>query len=143
MLPKIYLSLFSDENQMKLIAKVQRRMRSATMMITMPMLPCTIAAILLMFASVAAFTYYPFPASAYSQIEPYSSSLYKNIASSSSSVQGPHHVITVEGVGTFPLDREHIHTVSFIADKPGSITYWCSIHVPNMVGQILVLPKPA
>ncbi len=58
-------------------------------------------------------------------------------------VQGPHHVITVEGVGTFPLDRGHIHTVSFTADKPGSITYWCHIHVPNMVGQIVVLPKPA
>ncbi|MGN6630999.1 MAG: hypothetical protein ACTHKP_02005, partial [Nitrososphaeraceae archaeon] len=26
-------------------------------------------------------------------------------------VQGPHHVITVDGVGTFPLDRGHIHTV--------------------------------
>ena len=37
-------------------------------------------------------------------------------------VQGPHHVITVEGVGTFPLDRGHIHTVSFTADKPGTIT---------------------
>ncbi|MFL6378489.1 MAG: hypothetical protein ACJ72R_13645 [Nitrososphaeraceae archaeon] len=57
-------------------------------------------------------------------------------------VQGPHHVITVEGVGTFPLDRGHIHTVSFIADKPGSIMYWCSVHVPNMVGEILVLSKP-
>lgn len=58
-------------------------------------------------------------------------------------VQGPHHVITVEGVGTFPLDRGHIHTVSFSADKPGTITYWCHIHMPNMVGQILVLPKLA
>ncbi len=58
-------------------------------------------------------------------------------------VQGPHHVITVEGVGTFPLDRGQIHTVSFIADKPGSITYSCSVHMPNMVGEILVLPKPA
>ncbi|MFL6462407.1 MAG: hypothetical protein ACJ71J_15935 [Nitrososphaeraceae archaeon] len=57
-------------------------------------------------------------------------------------VQGPHHVITVEGVGTFPLDRGHIHTVSFIADKPGSIMYWCSVHVPNMIGEILVLSKP-
>ena len=37
-------------------------------------------------------------------------------------VQGPHHVITVEGVGTFPLDRGQIHTVSFTADKPGTIT---------------------
>ena len=58
-------------------------------------------------------------------------------------VQGPHHVITVEGVGTFPLDRGQIHTVSFTADKPGTITYWCHVHVPNMVGEILVLPKPA
>ncbi|MFL6347278.1 MAG: hypothetical protein ACJ72X_03180 [Nitrososphaeraceae archaeon] len=57
-------------------------------------------------------------------------------------VQGHHHVITVEGVGTFPLDRGHIHTVSFIADKPGSIMYWCSVHVPNMIGEILVLSKP-
>ena len=58
-------------------------------------------------------------------------------------VQGPHHIIEVDGVGTFPLDRGHIHTVSFTADKPGTITYWCHIHVPNMVGQIVVLPKPA
>ena len=58
-------------------------------------------------------------------------------------VQGPHHIITVEGVGTFPLDRGQIHTVSFTADKPGTITYWCHVHVPNMVGEILVLPKPA
>ncbi|MFL6404377.1 MAG: hypothetical protein ACJ71M_12960 [Nitrososphaeraceae archaeon] len=58
-------------------------------------------------------------------------------------VQGPHHEITVEGVGTFPLDRGHIHTVSFTADKPGTITYRCHVHPPNMVGEILVLPKPA
>jgi plastocyanin len=58
-------------------------------------------------------------------------------------VQGPHHEITVDGVGTFPLDRGHIHTITFTADKPGTITYWCHIHPPNMVGQILVLPKPA
>ena len=58
-------------------------------------------------------------------------------------VQGPHHVITVDGVGTFPLDRGHIHTISFTADKPGTITYWCHVHPPSMVGEILVLPKPA
>ena len=58
-------------------------------------------------------------------------------------VQGFHHVITVEGVGTFPLDRAQIHTVSFIANNPGTITYYCHIHLPNMVGQILVLPKVA
>ncbi len=58
-------------------------------------------------------------------------------------VQGPHHVITVDGVGTFPLDRGQIHTVTFTADKPGTITYWCHVHPPSMVGEILVLPKPA
>jgi plastocyanin len=58
-------------------------------------------------------------------------------------VQGPHHVITVDGVGTFPLDRGHIHTVTFTTDKPGTITYWCHVHPPSMVGEILVLPKPA
>jgi plastocyanin len=56
-------------------------------------------------------------------------------------VQGAHHVITVEGVDTFQLMRGQIHTVSFVADKPGTITYICHVHLPNMVGQILVLPK--
>jgi len=56
-------------------------------------------------------------------------------------VQGAHHMITVEGVDTFQLMRGQIHTVSFVADKPGSITYICHVHLPNMVGQILVLPK--
>ena len=56
-------------------------------------------------------------------------------------VQGAHHVVTVEGVDTFQLMRGQIHTVSFVADKPGSITYICHVHLPNMVGQILVLPK--
>lgn len=58
-------------------------------------------------------------------------------------VQGFHHVITVEGMGTFQLDRAQIHTVSFIASNPGTITYYCHIHFPNMVGQILVLPRAA
>jgi hypothetical protein len=56
------------------------------------------------------------------------------------SVQGTHHVITVNGIGTFTLDRGQIHTVTFIANHPGSINYYCHIHMPNMVGQILVLP---
>jgi len=58
-------------------------------------------------------------------------------------VQGVHHMITVAGVGTFPLHRGEIHTVSFIANNPGTIRFWCSLHLPNMVGQILVLPKSA
>ena len=56
-------------------------------------------------------------------------------------VQGAHHVITVEGVGNFELKRGQINDVSFVADKPGIITYVCHLHLPNMVGQILVLPK--
>jgi hypothetical protein len=58
-------------------------------------------------------------------------------------VQGAHHVIDVEGVDTFELMRGQIHTVSFTANNPGTITYICHVHLPNMVGQILVLPKAA
>src|SRR5829696_1778147 len=58
-------------------------------------------------------------------------------------VQGAHHVIDVQGVDTFELMRGQIHTVSFVANNPGTITYICHVHPPNMVGQILVLPKAA
>jgi plastocyanin len=58
-------------------------------------------------------------------------------------VLGVHHVITVDGVGTFALHRGEIHTVTFIANNPGTINFFCSVHLPNMVGQILVLPKSA
>jgi plastocyanin len=56
-------------------------------------------------------------------------------------VQGVHHVITVDGIGSFTLLRGQIHTVSFTANNPGTINYYCHVHMPNMVGQILVLPK--
>jgi plastocyanin len=56
-------------------------------------------------------------------------------------VQGVHHVVTVDGVGTFELKRGQINTVSFVANNPGTINYVCHLHLPNMVGQILVLPK--
>ena len=56
-------------------------------------------------------------------------------------VQGAHHVVTVDGVGTFELKRGQINTVSFVANNPGIINYVCHVHLPNMVGQILVLPK--
>jgi plastocyanin len=58
-------------------------------------------------------------------------------------VQGAHHVIDVQGVDTFELMRGQIHTVSFTANNPGTIIYICHVHLPNMVGQILVLPKAA
>lgn len=56
-------------------------------------------------------------------------------------VQGAHHFIQIDGIGNFPLGRGQIHTVSFIASNPGTISYICTLHLPNMVGQILVLPK--
>lgn len=56
-------------------------------------------------------------------------------------VQGANHFIKIEGIGNFPLSRGQIQTVSFVASNPGTITYICSLHLPNMVGQILVLPK--
>jgi len=56
-------------------------------------------------------------------------------------VQGAHHVVTVDGIGTFELKRGQINTVSFIANNPGIINYVCHVHAPNMVGQIMVLPK--
>jgi plastocyanin len=58
-------------------------------------------------------------------------------------VQGAHHVVEVQGVDTFELARGQIHTVSFTANNPGTITYVCHVHLPNMVGQILVLPRAA
>ena len=58
-------------------------------------------------------------------------------------VQGAHHVIDVQGVDTFELMRGQIHTVSFTANNPGTITYICHVHLPNMAGQILVLPNAA
>jgi plastocyanin len=57
-------------------------------------------------------------------------------------VQGAHHLIEVEGIDNFTLLRGQIHTVSFVPNNPGTITYTCHVHPPNMVGQILVLPKP-
>ncbi len=58
-------------------------------------------------------------------------------------VQGAHHVITVDGLGTFTLQRGQIQAISFVANSPGTINYYCHVHMPNMVGQILVLPKAA
>ncbi len=58
-------------------------------------------------------------------------------------VQGAHYIITVEGVGTFPISRGQIHTVSFTANKVGITNYWSPDHMPSMVGQIVVLPRTA
>ena len=56
-------------------------------------------------------------------------------------VQGAHYTIKVDGIGTFPMSRGQIHTISFPADKVGITKYWSPDHMPSMVGQIVVLPK--
>jgi hypothetical protein len=56
-------------------------------------------------------------------------------------VQGAHYVIAVDGIGSFPVSRGQIHTVSFIADKIGTVNYYSPQRMPNMIGQIWVLPK--
>jgi plastocyanin len=58
-------------------------------------------------------------------------------------VQGAHYTITVDGVGSFPISRGQIHTVSFTADKVGIINYSSPDHQPSVVGQIVVLPRTA
>jgi len=56
-------------------------------------------------------------------------------------VQGVHYNITVDGVGSFSVSRGQIHTVSFVAEKLGTINYYSPQRMPNMAGQIWVLPK--
>jgi plastocyanin len=58
-------------------------------------------------------------------------------------VQGAHYTIAVDGVGSFPISRGQIHTVSFTADKLGIINYWSPDHMPSVTGQIVVLPRTA
>ena len=58
-------------------------------------------------------------------------------------VQGAHYTIAVDGVGSFPISRGQIHTVSFTADKVGIINYWSPDHMPSVTGQIVVLPRNA
>lgn len=58
-------------------------------------------------------------------------------------VQGAHYTITVDGVGSFPISRGQIHTVSFTADKVGILNYSSPDHKPSVVGQIVVLPRTA
>ena len=50
-------------------------------------------------------------------------------------VQGAHYTIAVDGVGSFPISRGQMHTVSFTADKVGIINYSSPDHMPSVVGQ--------
>lgn len=57
-------------------------------------------------------------------------------------VNGRVHDVTVNGyVEPFELHRGELKTVTFTADKAGTIDFICSIHQPTMHGQIMVLPR--
>ncbi|HKU33564.1 MAG TPA: cupredoxin domain-containing protein [Candidatus Nitrosotalea sp.] len=57
-------------------------------------------------------------------------------------VQGPEHMITVDGIAPeFDIHRGEMKTVTFTADTVGTINFWCSMHEPNMRGEIVVLPR--
>lgn len=57
-------------------------------------------------------------------------------------VRGGVHNISVSGyVDEFELHRGELRTVTFTADRAGTIDFICSIHQPTMHGQILVLPR--
>jgi hypothetical protein len=57
-------------------------------------------------------------------------------------VNGRAHNITVNGyVEPFELHRGELKTVTFTADRAGTIDFICQIHQPTMHGQIIVLPR--
>ncbi|MDE1765647.1 MAG: cupredoxin domain-containing protein [Thaumarchaeota archaeon] len=57
-------------------------------------------------------------------------------------VQGPEHMITVDGISPqFDIHRGEMRTVTFTANNAGTIDFWCSMHEPNMRGEIVVLPR--
>jgi plastocyanin len=52
------------------------------------------------------------------------------------------HNITVNGIAEpFQLHRGELKTVTFTADRAGTIDFFCQIHPPTMRGQIIVLPR--
>ena len=57
-------------------------------------------------------------------------------------VNGGVHDVSVNGyVEQFELHRGELKSVTFTADKAGTIDFICSIHLPTMHGQIMVLPR--
>jgi plastocyanin len=57
-------------------------------------------------------------------------------------VNGRAHNISVNGYAEpFELHRGELKTVTFTADRAGTIDFICRIHQPTMHGQIIVLPR--
>jgi hypothetical protein len=96
------------------LSGMQRRMR-ITMMV--PVLPCAIAAVFLISASVVDFTYYLYPVSAYSQTEPFHlNHLYKSVVISNSieqQIQQPQSKV-IEASGHFANNQIENDSVSWI-----------------------------
>src|SRR5919197_1138938 len=104
---------------MKLLAGMQRRIGKTTM-ITVPMLPCAIATILLIFTSVIVLIFYLSPISAYSQTEPFHLiPQYKSVASSSGGneqkqIQRQSQPKAIEASGHFANNQIENDSVSWI-----------------------------
>ena len=57
-------------------------------------------------------------------------------------ISGRVHDVTITGyVEPFELHRGELKTVTFTADKAGTINFICSIHQPTKHGQIMALPS--
>src|SRR5919199_957361 len=103
---------------MGILSAIQRRMESTILIVTVPMLPFAMAAVLLISASAVAFAYYLSPVHAYSQTEPASSNpLYNSVVSSNSSeqrqVQQPQSKV-IEASGHFANNQIENDSVSWI-----------------------------
>src|SRR5919206_131368 len=103
---------------MGILSAIQRRMESTILIITVPMLPFAMAAVLLISVSAVAFAYYLSPIHAYSQTEPASSNpLYNSVVSSNSSeqrqVQQPQSKV-IEASGHFANNQIENDSVSWI-----------------------------
>ena len=103
-----------------LLSEIQRSIGRTMMIITVSMLPCAIAAILLISGSVITFTYYYLsPISAYSQKESFPSNpLYKSVVSDNSSKQQEQiqklQSKVIEASGHFANNQIENNSVSWI-----------------------------
>jgi hypothetical protein len=57
-------------------------------------------------------------------------------------INGRSHPVTVSGYGkTFTLKRGYVERVTFVADKAGVFRFYCSAHMPSMMGELVVMAK--
>jgi hypothetical protein len=57
-------------------------------------------------------------------------------------INGRSHPVTISGYGkTFTLKRGHVQRATFVADKAGIFRFYCSAHLPSMMGELVVMEK--